>query len=78
MNEREKIFFIINPVSGRNRRRNMPELIKANIDPARLDASIAITESRGHATQLAEDALKQGIKKVVAIGGDGLMRLQEP
>jgi diacylglycerol kinase (ATP) len=71
MTEREKILFIINPVSGSNRRKNMPALIKANIDQGRLDVSIAITESRGHATQLAGDALKHDIKKIVAIGGDG-------
>jgi diacylglycerol kinase (ATP) len=71
MSRIEKILFIINPVSGGNRRKDVPRLIKANIDQARLDAFIAITEYRGHATILAEEALKQGIKKIVAIGGDG-------
>jgi diacylglycerol kinase (ATP) len=71
MAEREKILFIINPVSGPNRRKNMPELIKANIDPAKLNASFAMTEFRGHATSLAENALKQGVKRIVAVGGDG-------
>jgi diacylglycerol kinase (ATP) len=71
MSQKEKILFIINPVSGRNRRKDMPELIKSEIDPAKLEASIAFTESRGHATELARNALKEGIGKIVAIGGDG-------
>ena len=71
MAEREKILFIINPVSGRNRRRNMPELIRENIDPALFDLSVAITEARGHATELAGHALKTGIKNIIAVGGDG-------
>jgi diacylglycerol kinase (ATP) len=71
MAEREKILFIINPVSGPNRRKNMPELIKANIDPVKLDASFVMTEFRGHATSLTENALKQGVKRIVAVGGDG-------
>lgn len=71
MSSIEKILFIVNPVSGANRRKDMAQLIKANIDPARLDAIITMTEFRGHATMLAEDALKKGIKKIVAIGGDG-------
>ncbi|HXA02297.1 MAG TPA: YegS/Rv2252/BmrU family lipid kinase [Cytophagaceae bacterium] len=71
MSQIEKILFIINPVSGGNRRKDMPQLIKANIDPDRLDAFIVMTEFRGHATILAEEALKQGIKRIVAVGGDG-------
>jgi diacylglycerol kinase (ATP) len=71
MSQAEKIFFIINPVSGGNRGKDMHRLIKTNIDPSRIDAVIAVTEFRGHATALAEDALRQGIKKIVAIGGDG-------
>ncbi|MFL5731014.1 MAG: diacylglycerol/lipid kinase family protein [Cytophagaceae bacterium] len=71
MAEKEKILFIINPVSGRNRRKDMPELIRMHIDPAALEPMIAMTEARGHATELAREALKQGIRRIVAIGGDG-------
>jgi diacylglycerol kinase (ATP) len=71
MSSIEKILLIINPVSGGNRSRDILQLIKANIDTAKLDAVIAMTECRGHATRLAEEALKSGIKKIVAIGGDG-------
>src|SRR4051812_48847190 len=71
MEEKEKILFIINPVSGRNRRKDMPQLIKSNIDSSRLEPVIALTESRGHATVLAQEALKNGIPKIVAVGGDG-------
>jgi diacylglycerol kinase (ATP) len=71
MSSIEKILFIINPISGGNKRKDMPQLIKSNIDPDRFDAIIAMTEYRGHATILAEEALKQGIKRIVAVGGDG-------
>lgn len=66
--------FIINPCSGRNRRR--PWLSRAISEFARahaLDAGVFVTEGRGHATDLARSAVQAGEAVVVAVGGDGTM-----
>jgi diacylglycerol kinase (ATP) len=69
-----KTCFIINPCSGRNRRR--PWLVRAIRDfvSARsLDAGVAVTEGPRHATELARTAVQRGCAIVVAVGGDGTM-----
>lgn len=64
-----KTFFIINPVSGGQRREN-EEWEK----PARInfpDADGAFTKHAGHATELAAQAVKDGYERVLVAGGDG-------
>lgn len=69
-----KVHFIINPSSGRNRRR--PWLAQAIRDYAGThwrDATVEMTEGPGHATELARAAVQRGNEVVVAVGGDGTM-----
>lgn len=69
-----KARFIINPCSGRNRRR--PWLIESIRGFARaqsLDADVQVTEGPRHATVLARAAVQAGCELVVAVGGDGTM-----
>ena len=69
-----KTRFIVNPCSGRNRRR--PWLAGAIRDFARLhlqDSDVVLTEGPGHATDLARHAVAAGSEVVVAVGGDGTM-----
>lgn len=69
-----KTCFILNPTSGRNRRR--PALaadIRAFIAAHSLDATLVATDGPGHATQLACDAAFADCAQVVAVGGDGTM-----
>ena len=66
--------FVINPCSGRNRRR--PKLASAIRDFARmhgLEADVVLTEGPRHATQLAYEAASKGCELVVSVGGDGTM-----
>jgi diacylglycerol kinase (ATP) len=70
---KEKIAFIINPRSGTNTKKDIPSLIKEHINTNVFEAHIWHTEARAHATELAEKALAQGIKKIIAVGGDGTM-----
>lgn len=65
------IRFIINPISGAGRGKKLPVLIEQHIDKQRYSAEICLTNARGHATQLAREAVAQGIPYVVAAGGDG-------
>ena len=69
-----KICFILNPTSGRNRRR--PALathLRDFIASRSLDATVVTTDGPGHATRLARDAAVAGGTIVVAVGGDGTM-----
>lgn len=69
-----KIRFILNPASGHIRRR--PQLaaqIQGFCAARALDATLALTERAGHATELATAAVREGCAVVVAVGGDGTM-----
>ncbi|HEX3008071.1 MAG TPA: YegS/Rv2252/BmrU family lipid kinase [Bacteroidales bacterium] len=71
MTEREKIAFIINPKSGTANKKNIPDLVLANLNLKKYEPSFYFTREAGHATVLATKCMNDGIKKVVAVGGDG-------
>ncbi len=68
---KEKVLIIINPISGVRPKNNLPSLIYENIDLSKFSIHIEYTEYAGHATEIAADAVNNGIKYVIAIGGDG-------
>ena len=69
--KRMHILAIINPVSGTSNKDKIPRLIDTVVDPDRHEVSIMATEYPGHAHEIAEQAVKDGVDVVVAIGGDG-------
>lgn len=70
-NMAQAIRFIINPISGAGRGRQLPPLIEQHLDHQRYQPEVCFTNARGHATQLATEAVAQDIPYVVAVGGDG-------
>lgn len=64
-----KTRFIINPRSGRAQR-NLPAITAF---AARHGFETTFTEHRGHAHELARDALAEDCTRIVAVGGDGTM-----
>ncbi|MEI7553270.1 MAG: YegS/Rv2252/BmrU family lipid kinase [Verrucomicrobiota bacterium] len=69
-----KACFILNPCSGRNRRRPwLAPFLREFIAARGLDATVVTTERPGHATALAHAALAAGCDRVIAVGGDGTM-----
>lgn len=68
---KEKIWFIINPISGVKRKDQIPMLIQSHLDHEQFDYEILFTEHRGHAVDLAKDAIEKKIDIVCAVGGDG-------
>jgi YegS/Rv2252/BmrU family lipid kinase len=68
---KEPIVFIINPRSGSNTKKDIPTLIRENLNTDLFEPLIWFTEARAHGTELAVKALNQGIKKIIAVGGDG-------
>jgi diacylglycerol kinase (ATP) len=68
-----KIYFIINPKSGRISAARLHPVIETFCKENKLNSTIVLTEGPGHATKLAKDALKEGFERIVAVGGDGTM-----
>ena len=68
-----KIRFIINPISGGGKHKNILDLLQKNIDIKRFDYDYVFTERSKHATELSKKAADKNIDVVVAVGGDGTM-----
>ncbi|HYG40264.1 MAG TPA: diacylglycerol kinase family protein [Cytophagales bacterium] len=69
--EKEKVLFIINPISGAKNKIRIPDLIKKHLDLKQFDFEISFTEAAKHAEKLTLDGIKSGFNKFIAVGGDG-------
>jgi diacylglycerol kinase (ATP) len=68
---REKILYIINPISGTRHKEHLPGLIKELTDEKFFDAEIVITKYKGEATEMVRQKLIENYRYFVAVGGDG-------
>lgn len=68
---KKKILFIVNPISGGVRKAGVVQKIQRLMDHNKFDVTVRFTESAGHATEIAAEAVKEGFPYVVAAGGDG-------
>ncbi len=68
---KKKILFIVNPIAGTGRQKNIEGLIKETLDADLFDYSLCHTEHIHHGSELARDAADKGYDTVVAVGGDG-------
>lgn len=68
---KEKACLIINPVSGTESKKNIPEFVASAIDQKLVELNIHITGYAGHAIEIAKRAVKENYKFVIAAGGDG-------
>ena len=66
-----KYLIIVNPTSGRGYAETVIPEIETHLRSRGLDFEIKRTERPWHATELAENAAKEGVDVVVAAGGDG-------
>ncbi|MCR6656246.1 MAG: diacylglycerol kinase family lipid kinase [Opitutus sp.] len=69
-----KTCLIFNPAAGKCRR--TPALFKAitrRVAESGLDVSVVKTRERGHATELARAAVRDGCTRIIAVGGDGTL-----
>lgn len=67
------IRFIINPISGTGKHKDLEKVLEQELDPVLFQYEICYTKAPKHATQLAREAHEQGIDIVAAVGGDGTM-----
>lgn len=66
-----KVLAVINPISGTKNKKQIPQYIASVYNDTNEDVYITYTKRAGHAYQIALDAVKNGIGKVIAVGGDG-------
>ncbi|NNE14779.1 MAG: diacylglycerol kinase family lipid kinase [Saprospiraceae bacterium] len=71
MYSKQKIVFIVNPFSGAKSKNALPTLIDQYLDKSKFDYELQFTESAGHASVLAQQAVESHTDIVVACGGDG-------
>lgn len=68
---KKKIRFIINPISGTEKKKGLEALIEKTTDHEQYEVEILTTRYAGHAETLAREAADNGYYAVVAVGGDG-------
>ncbi|HTX87861.1 MAG TPA: diacylglycerol kinase family protein, partial [Bacteroidales bacterium] len=66
-----KTLVVVNPASGVTNKKGAEAKILAGLDPTRFDARVVFTEGPEHAVQLTRQALEDGVRVVIAVGGDG-------
>lgn len=67
------VLFIINKAAGKGFQPAVEGKILDICSRFDAECSIEFTKSKGHATELAREGIKQGFTKIVAIGGDGTL-----
>ena len=68
---KEKILFIVNPISGHHDKSRFPSIVESFIDKDKYDYSISHTEYVGHAVEITKRAINDDFDVIVAVGGDG-------
>ena len=69
---KKKFLFIVNPISGVGKQKNIPQIIDRYFDTQLYDYEIKVTEYAGHARTIAQ-AARDTFDVLVAVGGDGTM-----
>lgn len=67
----KKLIFVINPISGTQSKELILSLLDEKMDKRKYSWEVVYTERAGHAIDIAAQAVKDKINRVVAIGGDG-------
>lgn len=68
---KKKIAFIINPISGTQGKEHILKWLDEKLDKNRYMPEVIYTEWAGHAVEIASRKAKEEVFAVVAIGGDG-------
>ena len=72
MTSKKKFLFIVNPISGVGKQKDIPKIIDRHFDRQAYDHEIKVTEYAGHAREIAA-AARETHDVLVAVGGDGTM-----
>ncbi|WP_281644914.1 diacylglycerol/lipid kinase family protein [Bacteroides zoogleoformans] len=69
--DKKKIVFIINPISGAQNKEVILKWVSEKLDKEKYVQEVLYTERAGHAVEIAAQKVKEKVHAVVAIGGDG-------
>jgi len=67
----QRILFIVNPVSGIGKQKDVGRVISERLDKTRFTYSVVHTDKPGDAVEISRRAAEEGVEVVVAVGGDG-------
>jgi len=65
------MFFIVNPIAGSGRAQSKFARVREILDAMGVDYSYELTRYKGHALDIARQAVERGEKLIVSVGGDG-------
>ena len=68
---KKRILALINPISGKDKKDSLPDMIEKLFSKEEYDISIRFTQRPNHAFDLSAQAAKDRYHGVLAIGGDG-------
>ncbi|MDR2423668.1 MAG: diacylglycerol kinase family lipid kinase [Prevotellaceae bacterium] len=68
---KQRIAYIINPVSGTSNKQSIADYLYKTVDKNRYEPEIYFTQYAGDGTRQAKEYARQGFERVVAVGGDG-------
>jgi diacylglycerol kinase (ATP) len=71
--QNERAFVVVNPRSGGGRAGRVFAEVRAVLERRLGPVDVTMTESSGHAIELTREAVRNGSKLVVAVGGDGTL-----
>ena len=69
----QRVKIIVNPVAGGGRTKALWQDIERQIKKLGIDYSFIFTQGVGDATELAKTAVREGLKKIFVVGGDGTL-----
>ncbi len=69
--EKQEWFICVNPAAGGGRCRQEWEKMKPLLTQSDINYDVRFTEGKGHAISLVADAIREGYRKIIAVGGDG-------
>jgi len=69
--KKKKILFIINPISGGQRKAKIIKAIPRLLDKTKFDISVTHSKRAGDAAKISKKAVAENTDIVVAVGGDG-------
>lgn len=67
----DRMFFIVNPVAGSGKYNALFSECETILRERGIEYTVKKTEYKGHAVKIAEEAIKNGEKFIIAAGGDG-------
>jgi len=68
-----KTKFIVNPISGTNKQKNIGNILKKYLDTKRFRYDITYTERQLHAKEITKKAVEDKYKLIICVGGDGTL-----